>query len=53
MSKSMDVFIPNLTRGEVDAAHFALTQKPVEVNNVIQKWLVAQGLVGKKRQSSL
>lgn len=53
MSKGMDGFIPNLTRAEVNAAHFALTQKPVEVNNIIQNWLVAQGLVEKTRQSSL
>ncbi|RMZ67002.1 epoxide hydrolase [Pyrenophora seminiperda CCB06] len=53
MSKGMEAFVPNLTRGEVEASHFALTQKPVEVNDIIQKWLEVQGLVGKKGKSSL
>lgn len=44
MSKSMDALIPNLTRGEVAATHWALTQKPEEVNQIIKKWLEGQGL---------
>jgi len=53
MSKSMEDFVPNLTRAEVEASHFALTQKPTEVNESIQKWLEAQGLMEKKEKSSL
>jgi soluble epoxide hydrolase/lipid-phosphate phosphatase len=43
MSKNMEAFLPNLTRGEVLATHWALTQKPVEVNAIIKKWLEDQG----------
>jgi len=43
MSKSMEAFLPNLTRGEVPATHWALTQKPDEVNSIIKKWLEDQG----------
>ncbi|RAR08130.1 epoxide hydrolase [Stemphylium lycopersici] len=46
MSKSMDRFIPRLTRKEVVAAHWALIQKPDEVNEIIRQWFEAQGLVG-------
>jgi pimeloyl-ACP methyl ester carboxylesterase len=44
MSKSMDSLIPNLTRGEVAATHWALTQKPEEVNQIVRQWLDGQGL---------
>jgi soluble epoxide hydrolase/lipid-phosphate phosphatase len=50
MSKSMDAFIPNLTRGEVAATHWALTQKPEEVNQIVRQWLEGQGL-GKPKSS--
>jgi soluble epoxide hydrolase/lipid-phosphate phosphatase len=50
MSKSMDALIPNLTRGEVAATHWALTQKPDEVSQTIRKWLEDQGL-GKAKSS--
>ncbi|KAG9189736.1 soluble epoxide hydrolase / lipid-phosphate phosphatase [Alternaria panax] len=52
MSKSMEKFIPKLTRGEVQAAHWALTQKPEEVNAIIRQWFEGQGLVGKKKRES-
>lgn len=52
MSKNMETFIPKLTRGEVKAAHWALTQMPEEVNAIISQWLEGQGLVGKKRRES-
>ncbi|KAF1962007.1 alpha/beta-hydrolase [Byssothecium circinans] len=52
MSKNMEHLMPNLTRGEVEATHWALTQKPVEVNAIIEKWLEGQGL-GKRSSSSL
>jgi soluble epoxide hydrolase/lipid-phosphate phosphatase len=50
MSQSMDALIPNLTRGEVAATHWALTQKPDEVNQCIRQWLEGQGL-GKSKSS--
>ena len=43
MSKNMEAFMPNLTRGEVAATHWALTQKPAEVNAIIKNWLEGQG----------
>jgi pimeloyl-ACP methyl ester carboxylesterase len=45
MSKGMEHFIPNMTRGEVAASHWALTQKPADTNEIIRQWFVAQGLV--------
>ncbi|KAF1847363.1 alpha/beta-hydrolase [Cucurbitaria berberidis CBS 394.84] len=51
MSKSMGAFIPNLTRGEVAASHWALTQTPEEVNGIIRQWFEGQGLG--RSQSSL
>lgn len=48
MSKSMDALIPKLTRGEVAATHWALTQKPEQVNTVIRQWLEKEGLVKAK-----
>ncbi|RYN21211.1 hypothetical protein AA0115_g9848 [Alternaria tenuissima] len=52
MSKSMEKFIPKLTRGEVKAAHWALTQKPQECNTIIRQWFEGQGLVAKKKRES-
>ncbi|KAF1833544.1 alpha/beta-hydrolase [Decorospora gaudefroyi] len=48
MSKNMEKFIPNLTRGEVETGHWALTQKPADVNRILSAWFEAQGLVGSK-----
>jgi soluble epoxide hydrolase/lipid-phosphate phosphatase len=48
MSKNMESLIPNLTRGEVEATHWALTQKPEAVNKTIAQWLEGQGLVEAK-----
>ncbi|KAL7937590.1 alpha/beta-hydrolase [Trichoderma chlorosporum] len=39
MSKGMDKAFTNLTRAEVDASHWALTQAGPEVNEHIAKWL--------------
>jgi soluble epoxide hydrolase/lipid-phosphate phosphatase len=50
MSKNMEQFLPNLTRGEVAATHWALMQKPEEVNAIIVQWLEDQGF---GRKSSL
>jgi soluble epoxide hydrolase/lipid-phosphate phosphatase len=47
MSKNMGEFLPNLTRGEVDASHWALTQKPEEVNAIVRNWLEKQGFTVK------
>ena len=47
MSKNMESLLPNLTRGEVAATHWALTQKPAEVNAILRKWLEKQGLVNR------
>ena len=44
MSRNMEHFIPNLTRGEVKASHWALTQTPDKVNEIIASWLDKQGL---------
>ncbi|KAJ4298308.1 hypothetical protein N0V90_006208 [Kalmusia sp. IMI 367209] len=44
MSKGMERYIPRLTRAEVKASHWALTQTPHEVNAIIAKWLDQQGL---------
>jgi soluble epoxide hydrolase/lipid-phosphate phosphatase len=52
MSRNMGHFIPKLTRAEVEAAHWALIQKPDEVNAIIRQWFEAQGLVGKKKRES-
>ncbi|KAF2197449.1 alpha/beta-hydrolase [Delitschia confertaspora ATCC 74209] len=43
MSKEMEKYIPNLTRSEVAASHWALIQKPEEVNSILKKWLEGQG----------
>lgn len=51
MAKDMDIFIPNLTRSEVAATHWALIQKPEEVNKIIGQWLEGQGLVSISKSS--
>ena len=47
MSRNMEALLPNLTRGEVPATHWALTQTPDEVNTIIKKWLEGQGFGAK------
>lgn len=39
MSRAMDGYIPNLTRKSVDTRHWALWEKPDEVNQIIRGWL--------------
>lgn len=39
MSKAMDRYIPQLTRKSVDTHHWALWEKPDEVNHIIHGWL--------------
>ncbi|XP_014557836.1 hypothetical protein COCVIDRAFT_96111 [Bipolaris victoriae FI3] len=53
LSKGMENFIPQLTRGEVATGHWAMIQKPDEVNRIIRQWFVAQGLVDKHPNSQL
>ena len=42
----MGKYIPKLTRREVDAGHWALWQRPDEVNAHIKAWLQDIALVG-------
>ncbi|KXL49052.1 hypothetical protein M433DRAFT_147658 [Acidomyces richmondensis BFW] len=39
MSRGMEERIPNLTRGEVKASHWALWHTPQETNDLIKKWI--------------
>lgn len=39
LSDGMERFVPDLTRKEVEASHWALWQKPVEVNGMVREWL--------------
>lgn len=51
MSRNMEALIPRLTRGEVPATHWALTQKPEDVNRILGAWLEKEGLVGKEKSN--
>ncbi|KAE8352797.1 alpha/beta hydrolase [Aspergillus coremiiformis] len=44
MAKVMVPFVPNLTLKEVETGHWALWQKPAEVNAFVTEWLQQQGL---------
>ncbi|KAL6150829.1 hypothetical protein ACJBU6_11095 [Exserohilum turcicum] len=50
MAKHMGTFIPRLTRDEVATSHWAMIQKPDEVNEIIRQWLTAEGLVDSKNK---
>ncbi|KAL8805320.1 MAG: hypothetical protein Q9200_005468 [Gallowayella weberi] len=50
MSQTMNKHIPNLTRKSVDTHHWALWEKPEEVNQIIGEWL---GNVKKHGESHL
>lgn len=39
LGKSMSKHIPDLTLRQVDTAHWALWEKPEEVNLILQEWL--------------
>jgi len=39
MSKGMEKSIPNLTRGEVPASHWALWHTPQQTNKLIKDWV--------------
>ena len=39
LSEGMERFVPHLTRREVEASHWALWQKPGEINGMVGEWL--------------
>ena len=41
MSQGMEEHFPKMTRREVAASHWALSQAPAEVNGIIKDWLEA------------
>lgn len=43
MARDMEKYLTNLSRGEVNATHWALTQKPEEVNAIVKSWLEKVG----------
>lgn len=43
MARGMEKHLTDLSRGEVNATHWALTQKPEEVNTVVKSWLEKVG----------
>lgn len=47
MSANMEQYMPNLTRKEVTASHWALWEKPEEVNNIVKEWLEGFAFSGK------
>jgi len=47
MSAGMEEKLPNLTRKEVDASHWALWQAPDKVNSFIREWLETVAFGGK------
>lgn len=49
LSMDMERHIPNLTRGEVPAGHWALWQTPIETNAIIKEWIEAVVLRGKSK----
>ena len=51
LSKGMEKWFRSLTRGEVNASHWALWEKPVEINQYLKEWL--GGIVGAYTTSNL
>jgi pimeloyl-ACP methyl ester carboxylesterase len=45
LGKSMAKHVPNLTIKQVNTAHWALWEKPKEVNSIISTWLKEVALV--------
>lgn len=45
----MEKAIPNLTRGEVPAGHWALWQTPTQVNAILKDWIQGVVLGGKSK----
>lgn len=53
MAANMEKRIPNLTRGEVDAGHWALWERPEECNRIIEGWLNEKVFPSFGRESKL
>lgn len=51
LSMGMEKWFRSLTRGEVNASHWALWEKPAEVNKYLEEWL--GGVVGVTAKSNL
>ena len=49
LSQGMEKAIPNLTRAEVPASHWALWHTPEQTNDTIQKWIEGVVLGGKSK----
>ena len=49
MSEGMEKIIPNLTRGEVPASHWALWHTVAETNGIIKNWVEGVVLGGKSK----
>lgn len=49
MSAGMEKSIPNLTRGEVKASHWALWHTPKETNEIIKNWVEGVVFGGKSK----
>ena len=49
MSRHMEKAVPNLTRGEVPAGHWALWQTPEQVNGILKNWIEGVVLGGKSK----
>ena len=49
LAKGMDRAIPNLTRGEVPATHWALWHTPEETNVIIKGWFESVVFGGKSK----
>ena len=47
MSANMKQYFPHLTRKEVTASHWALWEKPEEVNKFVKEWLEGVAFSGK------
>lgn len=49
MSSNMERAVPNLTRGEVPATHWALWHTPDETNRILKEWLEGVVLGGRSK----
>jgi len=53
LGKGMSKVIPKLTVEQVDTSHWALWEKPEEVNSIIVRWLEKVALVDGQMSSKL
>ncbi|KAF1983059.1 epoxide hydrolase-like protein [Aulographum hederae CBS 113979] len=51
MAAGMGKFMPQLSRGEVDATHWALWETAQEVNETVKDWLQKCGVLGSSKSS--